>query len=107
MTVTPAETGLSGSQTYILKHLQTGRRHVLKQLPRDRSIDQIRWTQSLADFVRSYGNTLLPIALNHHGAGANGFYTHLQRLQLIPMEQRGSASCTSKVCHVKHQGRLT
>ena len=74
MTVTPAETGLSGSQTYILEHLQTGRRHVLKQLPRDRSIDQIRWTQSLADFVRSYGNTLLPIALNHHGRSKRLLY---------------------------------
>lgn len=66
MTVTPAETGLSGSQTYILTHLQTGRKHVLKQLPRDRSVDQIRWTQNLADFVRSYGNTALPIALKRH-----------------------------------------
>ncbi len=66
MAVIPTETGLSGSQTYILTHLQTRRKHVLKQLPRDRSIDQIRWTQSLADFVRSYGNTLLPMALDHH-----------------------------------------
>ena len=66
MTVRPAEAGLSGSQTYILKHLQTGSKHVLKQLPSDLSIDQIRWTQALADFVNRHGHTLLPVSLDHH-----------------------------------------
>ncbi len=66
MMVTQAETGLSGSQTYVLKHPQTGRKHILKQLPRDCSIAHIRWIQSLADFVCSHGNTLLPMALDNH-----------------------------------------
>ncbi len=66
LTAKPAEAGLSGSHTYILKHLQTGCKHVLKQLPSDLSKDQILWTQTLADFVHNSGNTLLPVALDHH-----------------------------------------
>ena len=75
MTVRPAEAGLSGSQTYILKHLQTGSKHVLKQLPSDLSIDQIRWTQALADFVNRHGHTLLPVSLDHHEQNKQCVYT--------------------------------
>ena len=63
--VTPAEAGLSGSQTYILKHPETGRKYVLKKLPSNLSVDQIRWTQKLADFARCNGHALLPVALDH------------------------------------------
>lgn len=63
--VTPAAGGLSGSQTYILEHPENRRKHVLKQLPSDLSIDQIRWTQNLSDFARHHGHTLLPVALDH------------------------------------------
>ena len=64
LTVTPTEDGLSGSTTCILTHCDTGRRHVLKQLPLHLSIDHIRWTQSLAAFTRGQGYTLLPVAIN-------------------------------------------
>jgi len=76
ITATPAEAGLSGSQTFILKNLQTGCKHVLKQLPNDLSIEQFLWTQTLAEFARINGNTLLPVALDHHERHSQVLDTH-------------------------------
>ena len=76
MTATPAEAGLSGSQTYILENLQTGCKHVLKQLPNDLSVEQVLWTQTLAEFAHSNGNTLLPVALDHRERNSKVLDTH-------------------------------
>lgn len=64
---TLTEAGFSGSTTCIFTHNNTGRRYVLKQLPRHLSLDQILWTQNLATFTRNHGYTLLPVAVRRHG----------------------------------------
>ena len=64
---TLTETGFSGSTTCIFTHHHTGRRYVLKQLPRHLSLEQILWTQNLATFTRNHGYTLLPVAIHRHG----------------------------------------
>ena len=64
---TLTEAGFSGSTTCIFTHNNTGRRYVLKQLPRHLSLEQILWTQNLATFTRNKGYTLLPVAVQRHG----------------------------------------
>ena len=64
---TLTEAGFSGSTTYIFTHKHTGRRYVLKQLPRHLSLEQILWTQNLATFTHNQGYALLPVAIHRHG----------------------------------------
>ena len=100
LTVTPTEGGLSGSTTCILTHCDTGRRHVLKQLPLHLSIDHIRWTQSLAAFTHGQGYTLLPVAINHCDA-SQGFVGAAPRSPFIQTGHCGSVLSTSMGIHVK------
>jgi len=64
---TLTEVGFSGSAICVFTHKDTRQKYLLKQLPRQASLEQILWIQSLATFTRNKGYTLLPVAVQRHG----------------------------------------
>ena len=64
LVIAPTQAGFSGSITCILNDPKSGRKHVLKQLPRLIPINQIHWTHALAAHVNVRGHQLLPTAID-------------------------------------------
>ena len=58
----PAVTGASGSALYILSRPYTTKKHILKELPENLSLEQIEWTQMFSHWLRTSGYTATPIA---------------------------------------------
>ena len=58
----PTGTGASGSATYILSRPHTTKKHILKELPRNLSLEKIEWTQMFSHWLRHSGYTATPIA---------------------------------------------
>ena len=58
----PAVTGASGSALYILSRPYTTKKHILKELPENLSLEKIEWTQMFSHWLRTSGYTATPIA---------------------------------------------
>ena len=58
----PRLNGASGSATYILSRPHSTQKHILKELPRNISLEKIAWTQKFSHWLRTSGYAVTPIA---------------------------------------------